>query len=279
MRIKYILIVTAFVFLLISCNNSTNNSSASQPAKPDTLKNIDEGQEYSDYPVDSIKVSFGNKSFWLKGSRIGDTLIAEGDIAFRVHDKNLEAVGSSWSIWPVGADGYIQLPYVISNSYAHPERIQAAIRMWENAVHIRFVPKTNEPDFVEFVPSSRSTWSSLGRVGKRQTINLQSFRDSGSIAHEIGHTLGLYHEQARSNRDEFVKVSCPNNVQFRIAFERDPYAVDYGPYNYYSIMHYGTSKCMQVRNRPANMPASIPGQRDSITTTDALAIRQIYGVN
>jgi hypothetical protein len=61
--------------------------------------------------------------------------------------------------------------------------------------------------------------------------------------HEIGHALGLYHEQMRADRDTYVTIYYQNiDEEFHSQFDKmfaneyDSYAK---PYDYESIMHYG----------------------------------------
>ena len=87
-------------------------------------------------------------------------------------------------------------------------------------------------------------WSFVGnRMRGRQEISLGSgCLDVGTILHEIGHVIGLWHEQSRPDRDDYVRV-----VERNIA---DGYLNQFGkrplnettsrrfPYDYRSVMHY-----------------------------------------
>lgn len=65
----------------------------------------------------------------------------------------------------------------------------------------------------------------------------------GVIAHEIGHVLGFWHEQSRTNRDEYVNILTENfdtkyadNFLVRSESQENDYNVSY---DYSSNMHYG----------------------------------------
>lgn len=70
----------------------------------------------------------------------------------------------------------------------------------------------------------------------------------GQIIHEIGHSIGFFHEQSRADRDQYVTVNWENivdpnrnNVNFQTAdiqIENDFLGV---PYDIGSIMHYQPS--------------------------------------
>ena len=64
----------------------------------------------------------------------------------------------------------------------------------------------------------------------------------GTPIHEIGHVLGLFHEQVRPDRDSFVSVNTDNiktnalpNYVKQTAAVVETLGV---PYDYGSIMHY-----------------------------------------
>ena len=62
--------------------------------------------------------------------------------------------------------------------------------------------------------------------------------------HEIGHTLGFFHEQSRSDRDNYVNIIYSNIAPFReINFEKysDTEVNNFNiPYDLSSDMHYGS---------------------------------------
>jgi len=53
----------------------------------------------------------------------------------------------------------------------------------------------------------------VGRIGGMQEVSLDNgCVDSDTIKHELMHALGFYHEQSRTDRDDYV-IIYPNNIQ------------------------------------------------------------------
>ena len=66
---------------------------------------------------------------------------------------------------------------------------------------------------------------------------------TGDVIHEIGHTVGLWHEQSREDRDNYIRVVF-DNIEPKDVHNFSQHVSDgddVGDYDYGSIMHYGAS--------------------------------------
>lgn len=108
---------------------------------------------------------------------------------------------------------------------------------------VRFVARDarKHRDYIYIHPDD-GCYSLVGRVGGRQPLSLDSgCIQTGTIIHELMHTVGFFHEQSRYDRDQYIDIIWPNVVN-----GADDQFEKYGtsvidqlnePYDYSSIMH------------------------------------------
>lgn len=186
------------------------------------------------------------------------------------------------------------IPFTIRSDVTAAGRvnIQSAIDHWEQMAPINFVPRSTHGDYVEFVkgPSAGACSSWVGRTGGRQEIKLTSSGSCsrGALIHEIGHAVGLYHEQSREDRDNYVTIVRDNILSGREHnFDRQvDGASDIGPYDFNSIMHYGAFDfCKRDANDACVGPTIITkppgvaiGQRGGLSQGDIASVLRLYNI-
>lgn len=103
---------------------------------------------------------------------------------------------------------------------------------------IRFVPRTDEANYLIYKPGCSSP------VGKKRSPGPQNVHlgDICPNIHEIGHALGVWHEQSRPDRDDYVRILWDNiKTKYQSNFQKFRHSLidSFGtPYDYASVMHY-----------------------------------------
>ena len=139
--------------------------------------------------------------------------------------------------------------YTINSSLPNQYRVTDAIAHWESKTGIKFELKGRKTkDYIEFAqsPSNQGTYStSIGKAGGVQYIRLEDIASTGNAIHEIGHAIGLFHEQCREDRDNYITINWNNiesdnnsQYQFKKYAETGYKGIDWGTFDFNSIMLY-----------------------------------------
>lgn len=221
---------------------------------------------------------------WVEFERVDGMPVVDGDIVVEVISQqsgpivvaNSATVASSTGVWPGGV-----IPYTIDPGLPSPSRVTNAIAHWTSRTNVTLVPRTNQANYLEFIPST-GCWSYIGRQGGKQQIGLATGCSTGNTIHEIGHAVGLWHEQTRQDRDTYVTINFANiEAGYEGNFLMYPVGSgnDAGPYDYGSIMHYPRT-AFSTNGQPTIVPAdpnAVIGQRSGLSAGDVGGVASLYG--
>jgi hypothetical protein len=203
----------------------------------------------------------------------GDIVLGDTDTVRGVDDPaplGIGIIGEEYR-WPTAT-----IPYV-TEDLLRP-RVEAAITHWQQHTPFRFVERTNEKDYLSF-KRLNGCWSQVGRRGGEQVISLGTGCGVGAAVHEIGHSLGLWHEQSRRDRDDYIEIVWENidpNQQHN--FDKHVQdGEDLGEYDYGSIMHYPATAFSVNGQTTIRVKGGAPiGQRNGLSAGDIAAIKMMY---
>ncbi|XP_034948724.1 zinc metalloproteinase nas-4-like [Chelonus insularis] len=240
------------------------------------------------------KVAEWDETAGMNPEELGE--YAEGDILFPMIMMR-SGLSSTTARWPGGIIPYMISPWFDTTQY---QLIMEAMEDFHRNTCIRFVPYTGDTnDYIRITAGNTGCWSSVGRIGGRQDVNLQTpgcVIKKGTVIHELMHAVGFIHEQSRYDRDDYVAIQWQNikpgsdiNFKKAAAGTTDPFGVKY---DYGSVMHY-SSNAFSANGRPTIIPKenkgfldffdmlqgrSKPtlGQREGFSKLDIRKIRKMY---
>ncbi len=239
------------------------------------------------------RVRIGGAEAVVRWAAIGGYAVLEGDVLIGALDEVTGLRGTTLSLasgrWPGGV-----VYYEVDPGLPVPQRAYDAMAAWEADAPVRFVDRASvsgdvPTDYVRFVDGSGCS-SYIGRLGGPQELVLSTSCTTGSAIHELGHVLGLFHEQNRPDRNEHLEViwSCIDPAR---AYNYDRLLADVaplGPYDDQSIMHYDADAylvagAVDEQGQPcvATMRLLdgtwIPAQRAALSAGDLAAVTTMYG--
>lgn len=160
----------------------------------------------------------------------------------------------------------------------------AAMNAIASECGVRFIAATTQTDKIVFHQATSGNNSPIGKSGGAQTINIQNYTDTGTIIHEILHSLGFYHEHSRNDRDDYL-IICWSNIKIgkRHNFDKHSIGLCTTALDTASIMIYGsmTTDVNFVYNTSLPMLTDLNGGhiewKNNLSPLDIQDLRNIYG--
>ncbi|XP_073928214.1 meprin A subunit beta [Castor canadensis] len=234
------------------------------PTPEDFVKDIDNGIDQDIFDI--------NRDLGLD--------LFEGDIRVDGAQDRNSIIGDNYR-WPH------TIPYVLDDTLEMNAKgvILEAFERYRLKTCIDFKPWAGEPNYV-LVFKGSGCWSSVGnRHFGKQELSIGTNCDRiATVQHEFLHALGFWHEQSRSDRDDYVMI-----VWDRIQSGREHNFNMYNdtvsdslnvPYDYTSVMHYSKT-AFQNGTEPTIVTRisdfeDVIGQRMDFSDYDLLKLNRLY---
>ncbi len=149
----------------------------------------------------------------------------------------------SGNFWPGGI-----VPYLFSNNVNDDNRtlMTNAMQLWENVANVNFRLVQNGDSNFLFIQDATGNSSAVGPQVGLQVVNIFNWGTPMIIVHELGHALGMEHEQSRLDRDAYVTINwgnisstqCTDGCARNFEVQWATTSWLYSPYDYDSVMHY-----------------------------------------
>jgi hypothetical protein len=185
-------------------------------------------------PDDAAEVNILGRDYWL----LGDVLVPR-----TAHGEKAATLGTRWP------GGVVYYQYDSSVPVHVRPLFESAMRQWEEGTPLRFVPSASAEHRIHIVLASETSGCGQSNVGMVGGVQHLVVRDApgcllgGTVAHELGHAIGLSHEHQRSDRGSYITLidhhgmeqNCPAEWTNFTTRNSEPLTA----FDYASVMAYG----------------------------------------
>ncbi|XP_075997666.1 meprin A subunit beta [Genypterus blacodes] len=206
--------------------------------------------------------------------------LLEGDIEWDDSESRNSIIGDKYR-WPS------TIPYYLEDSLEMNAKgvILKAFDQYRLKSCIDFTPWKGEENYISVFKGS-GCFSSVGNqhVGKQRLSIGRNCDRLGTVEHEFLHALGFWHEQSRSDRDDYVNIMWDQiepGKEHNFKTYDDTLSSTLGiPYDYGSVMHYSKTS-FNIASDPTIM-TKIPefidviGQRMGFSVSDLTKLNRLY---
>jgi len=208
----------------------------------------------------------------------------------KVDSSNIDSVSVAYNkyLWPKVGNQY-QIPYVIASGSGNLTNLNTAIAQFNSTFsNIQLVARTSQTDYVtfNFDPNNNSGQceANVGRAGGQQQVGGAGGTFTpctvATILHELGHTVGLWHEQSRPDRNTYLSVNFGNLIKgsisnFNQIFDnlQTPTLFDYASIMEYPPFSFSRNGGPAIESVPAGIPLS---NLTGYTAADIDGIERLY---